>query len=87
MAEESQNSCNNKKNFRWNEEMIDHLINSLHGYKVEMEFKGIDFDADRPMQYKNLRIAMAKRYNDGLFFGPVSAPEQPENFHELSAEE
>ena len=74
--------------------MVEQLIDFLNVYKSEMEFKGLDFDADKCSQYKHLRISMAKLYSctdpehpNFLCFGPVSVPDVPENFHELSLEE
>ena len=37
------------KNFR--DEMVEQLIDFLQTYKIEMEFKGLDFDADKWTQY------------------------------------
>ena len=37
------------KNFR--DEMVEQLIDFLQAYKIEMEFKGLDFDADKWTQY------------------------------------
>ena len=74
--------------------MVEQLIDFLNVYKSEMEFKGLDFDADKCSQYKHLRISMAKLYSctdsehpNFLCFGPVSVPDVPQNFHELSLEE
>lgn len=39
--------------------MVQHLINSLLEYKQLMTYKHLDFDADKPLQYKKLRIKMA----------------------------
>ena len=40
-----------KKQFRWNADMVDTQITCLHNYKSQMEYKNVDFDGDRPMQY------------------------------------
>ena len=42
---------------RWDNEMVECLIDSLSTYKSEMVFKGLDFDADKSMQYKNEKYA------------------------------
>ena len=83
-----------RKNFRWTDEMVEQLIDFLNVYKSDMEFKGLDFDADKCSQYKYLRISMAKLYSctdsdhpNFLCFGPVSVTDVPENFNELSLEE
>eukprot|EP00795_Rhopilema_esculentum_P001417 gene1417-15836_t len=51
-----------KKQFRWTTEMVGNLIECLREYNVKMEFEGLDFDGDRPMQYKEVRKEMAKVY-------------------------
>ena len=50
-----------RKNFRWSNEMVENLINYLSSYK-SMEYRSLDFDADKPAQYKHLRKEMAKIY-------------------------
>ena len=49
------------------------LINCLNDYKTEMAYKGLDFDADKPRLYKDIRFQMAKWYSeiDEEMFGPV----------------
>ena len=37
----------------------------------KMEYQNKDFDGDRPVQYKEIRIEMANLYD---VFGPVSLP-------------
>ena len=44
--------------------MVQHLINSLLEYKQLMTYKHLDFDADKTMQYKKLRIKMAGIYEN-----------------------
>ena len=51
-----------KKAFRWTPTMIDHLISCLGNYRTAMEFKGKDFDGDRPAQYAALRKEMTKMF-------------------------
>ena len=51
------------------------MINCLSDYKTTMSYQGVDFDCDKPRQYKMLREAMAKLYSCGeetKLFGPVS---------------
>ena len=92
--QEEEKKTKKRKNFRWSDEMIEQLIDFLNAYKIEMEFKGLDFDADKCTQYKQLRISMAKLYSctdpehpNFLCFGPVSVTDVPENFDKLSLEE
>ena len=49
-----------------------------------MSYKGIDFDRDKPIQYKELRSLMANIYEqDVSLFGPVSIVPLPDDFDEL----
>lgn len=80
-----------KRAFRWNSEMIHNLITCLTAYKSRMEYQAIDFDADRPAQYKELRKEMAKLYEveDISLFGPVSltSPINPSEHNEKNRKE
>ena len=61
-----------RKQFRWTTEMVGDLIRCLKGYKVRMEFQGLDFDGDRPVQYKETRKEIAKIYDEQPeLFGPI----------------
>ena len=66
------------KPFRWNSEQIQHLLNCLHEYKAKLAYQGLDFDADRPLQYRCIRKSMAKIYSadDPSSFGPLQARRQ-----------
>lgn len=77
------------KYFRWNTDMVENLINCLSSYKSSMEYLSLDFDADKPAQYKYLRIEMAKLYaeQDEELFGPVSLTLPSENIEEFNDEE
>ena len=50
------------KKFRWDNKMIEKLIDSLKEYKDTMLYNNLDFDSDRTAQYKQLRVMMAKFY-------------------------
>ena len=54
--------------------MIGNLVTCLMAYKARMEYQALDFDGDRPAQYKELRKELAKLYEieDVSLFGPVS---------------
>ena len=54
-----------------------------------MTYKNLDFDADKPMQYKELRIKMASIYEnqDQSLFGRVKAEALPEDFEDLDTKE
>ena len=43
-----------KKGFRCSSEMIANLVTCLMAYKARMEYQALDFDGDRPAQYKEL---------------------------------
>ena len=65
---------NKKKPFRWNTDMVTNLITCLESFKTKMEYKNVDFDGDRPVQYTALREDMAKLCSgvDVALFGPVT---------------
>ena len=54
-----------------------------------MEYRSLDFDADKKIQYQELRVEMAKLYEDDVsLFGPPSPGlPLPENFDRLSEKE
>ena len=43
-----------RKNSRWDNDMVQHLINSLLENKRLVTYKNLTFDTDKPMQYKEL---------------------------------
>jgi len=60
------------KRFQWNKgDKIENLILCLANFKLQMEFKNIDFNADKVKQYEAVREAMARIYEEEpTFFGP-----------------
>ena len=77
-ASEMGDVAEDKKNrFRWNQgEKVLNLIQCLGNYKSAMEYRNVDFNADKVKQYEAVRQAMAEIYSDRLdFFGPVSSTE------------
>ena len=44
--------------------MVHHLINSLLEYKRLMMYKNLDFDADKPRQYKEQQIKRVSIYKN-----------------------
>ena len=53
-----------------------------------MSYEGIDFDGDKPMQYKELRLKMAEIYNEDItLFGPLCVDCLPDGFNNLPEEE
>ena len=41
-----------RKNFRWTSEMITTLASALQECKSKLEYRNMDFDTDKPAQYK-----------------------------------
>ena len=66
--------------------MIEHLIDSLLEYRSRISYKSIDFDADRPIQYKEMRLSMTKIYmeTDFSLFGPICVVPLPSGYDELT---
>ena len=54
-----------------------------------MTYKTLDFDSDKPMQYKELRIKMTSIYEnqDQSLFGRAKTDVSPEDFENLDAKE
>ena len=64
-----------RNNFRWAAEMISRLVSALQEYKSTMEYRNMDFDADKQAQYKYMGTEMAKFHSGNPqeihFFGSV----------------
>lgn len=57
--------------FKWTNEMVQDLLDSLSEFKSIMEFNNFDFNADKPRQYEEVRRIMSQKYLANLhFFGP-----------------
>ena len=69
--------------------MTEDLIATNESYKAFMEYKNLDFDADKHAQYIWVREAMAKLYKeiDDSLFGPVNLPTLQQNTNQLTKEE
>ena len=67
----------NANKFKWTDELVEDLLKCLGQYKTTMEFKGKDFNADKPRQYEEVRglIVMMKE-NYTTLFGPVDIPNE-----------
>ena len=78
-----------RKNFRWDNDMVQYLINSLLECKRLMTYKDLGFDADKPTQHKELPIKMASIYEnqDQSLFGRVKAEALPEDLENLDTKE
>eukprot|EP00112_Aurelia_sp_Birch-Aquarium-sp1_P010557 Seg225.5 transcript_id=Seg225.5/GoldUCD/mRNA.D3Y31 product="hypothetical protein" protein_id=Seg225.5/GoldUCD/D3Y31 len=73
---------------RWNCEKVSNLLICLQDYKTKLAYQGLDFDADRPLQYRMLRKEMAKIYEseDPLLFGPIEICTSDVSMDKLSKE-
>ena len=68
--------------------MISQLIDRLLEYKSKMEYRSLDLDTDKQIQYQELRVEMARIYADDVsLFGPVTSIALPDNFDILSKKE
>ena len=68
--------------------MISQLIDRLLEYRSKMEYRSLDFDTDKQIQYQELRVEMAGIYADDVsLFGPVTSIALPDNFDILLKEE
>ena len=87
-SEECSSLSNPLKKFRWQAEMVSQLIDCLLNYKSKMAYRSLDFDADKQIQYQELRVEMAKLHIDEEFmFGPVVASHLPDDYDTLSEED
>ena len=48
--------------FKWTSELIESLITSLAAFKTRMVYNNVDFNADKPRQYEEIRKYMARKY-------------------------
>ena len=81
-------SKNSLKRFRWETETVSQLIDCLLEYKTKMAYRNLDFDADKQIQYQELRVEMAKLHVDSEYmFGPLVAVKLPDDFETRSKEE
>lgn len=66
--------------------MVSQLINCLLIYKSKMAYRSLDFDADKQIQYQELRLVMAKLHiNEEFMFGqPVVASHLPDTYDTVS---
>ena len=81
-------SKNSLKRFRWETETVSQLIDCLLEYKTKMAYRNLDFDADKQIQYQELRVEMAKLHVDSEYmFGPVVAVKFSDDFETRSKEE
>ena len=87
MAASQTTQDSKKKQFKWTSEMVHNLLTCLAAYKAKMEFEGLDFDGDRPSQYREVRKEMSKIYAEDGTFGPIEISISPTPLSELSTED
>ena len=58
--------------FKWTIGMVDDLLRALGEFRANMEYRNVDFNADKTKQYEGAMKAMARKYSSGDvdFFGP-----------------
>lgn len=72
--------------FKWSDELVDDLLNCIGEFKTSMEYKGKDFNSDKPRQYEEVRKLMVKMKEDySIFFGPVEIPILPSDETDANA--
>lgn len=88
MADGEVSSTLTSKRFRWETDTVRQLIDCLLEYKSKMAYRNLDFDADKQIQYQELRVDMAKLHEDDeSIFGPVAAFKLPDDSKTGSKEE
>ena len=66
------NKVENANKFKWTDELVEDLLKCLGQYNTTIEFKGKDFNADKPSQYEEVRGLMVKIYESyTTLFGPA----------------
>jgi len=75
--------------FKWTTGMVDDLLRALTEFKANMEYRSVDFNADKNKQYEAARKAMARKYSslDVEFFGPEETTAIPEDVEEPQRKE
>ena len=75
--------------FKWTIEMVDDLLHALGEFKANMEYRNVDFNADKAKQYEAVRKAMATKYSSGDvdFFGPEETTAISEDVEESQRKE
>ena len=71
------NTSKQSNEFKWTNEMVEDLLKCIGQYKANMEYKGKDFNSDKPRQYETVRNFMVKMNQESYskFFGPADADE------------
>ncbi|PFX17413.1 hypothetical protein AWC38_SpisGene18254 [Stylophora pistillata] len=69
--------------------MVDDLLRALGEFKANIEYRNVDFNADKNKQYGAVRKAMAREYSSGDvdLFGPEETTAIPEDVEESQRKE
>ncbi|PFX29295.1 hypothetical protein AWC38_SpisGene5946 [Stylophora pistillata] len=69
--------------------MVDDLLRALGEFKANMEYRNVDFNADKNKQYEAVRKAMTRKYSSGDvdLFGPEETTAIPEDVEESQSKE
>ena len=77
-----------QKQWQWKSKMVEQLVKCLKDYKVEMDYKNVDFNADVVALYTRIREDMAGHFGDDeQLFGPVSLTESNKALTGMTKEE
>ena len=65
----------NANKFKWTDELVEDLLKCLGQYQTTTEFKGKNFNAEKPRQYEEVRGLMVKMNESyTTLFGPADIP-------------
>ncbi|PFX19644.1 hypothetical protein AWC38_SpisGene15925 [Stylophora pistillata] len=69
--------------------MVDDLLRALSEFKANMEYRNVDFNADKNKQYEAVRNTIARKYSSGDvdLFGPEGTTAIPEDVEESQRKE
>ena len=68
---EAQSQKEKRRALRWTSKLTSELVDLLLDYKTTCDYRHVDFEADRTVQYQHLYRKMPQKYNlDVNWFGP-----------------
>ena len=75
--------------FKWTIEMVDDLLHALGEFKANMEYRNVDFNAEKATKYEAVRKAMARKHSFGDvdLFRRQETTSIPEDFQESKGKE
>ena len=69
MAGKSCKSVSIVAKFKWSQEIVGNLIESLNEFKLGMEYNNFYFNADKQRQYEKVRRSLYRYFDHPDFFG------------------